>query len=76
LKFIATCNPYRTKHKIKSVEGLIKKNEESHKSQKLAYTVNPLPHAIMNFILNFGELSEEDERQYITKMLAKVEGLE
>mmetsp|Transcript_24211 Transcript_24211/g.21320 ORF Transcript_24211/g.21320 Transcript_24211/m.21320 type:complete len:164 (-) Transcript_24211:2175-2666(-) len=72
LRFVATCNPYkqRKRQKDSSAAGLVKENHDTHKQQKLVYTVNPLPHSIMNFVLNFGSLEPTDEKQYIRKMLA------
>ena len=39
--------------------------------KKLAYTVNPLPYSLLNFILYFGSLEENDEKRYIENMVEK-----
>ena len=80
LVFIGACNPYRmlkneeteeVKEKVKREEkeepnGLILKGV---KEKKLVYTVNPLPHSLLNFVFNFGNLTEEDEKRYIINMV-------
>ena len=35
------------------------------KSNNLVYTVNPLPHSLLNFVFDFGNLTEKDEENYI-----------
>ena len=34
-------------------------------NSNLVYTVNPLPHSLLNFVFDFGSLKEEDEKNYI-----------
>jgi len=70
VQFIATCNPYRLKKSGIEV-GLVKNTQDS-KTLSLAYTVNPLPHSLMNFVFDFGSLSKEDEILYIETMLRNV----
>ena len=38
-------------------------------NNKLVYTVNPLPHSLLNFVFDFGSLSREDEKKYIENMI-------
>ena len=64
--FIGACNPYRLS-KIDVVDGLNFKNEEL--SSNLVYTVNPLPHCLLNYIINFGSLSPKDEKKYIINII-------
>ncbi len=81
--FIGACNPYRQSKTIKEKVGLLanqahqeKKNLDQKEQQKLkkamnsslVYTVNPLPHSLLNFVFNFGRLTNEDEKRYIEKM--------
>ena len=40
-----------------------------HKVRNLAYTVNPLPLCLINYIFDFGNLSEENEEVYIKKFV-------
>jgi hypothetical protein len=71
IQFIATCNPYRMKRSNFEI-GLFSQNTSTNNSAKyLAYTVNPLPHSMMNFVFNFGSLSPEDEILYISKILTQ-----
>ena len=35
------------------------------KSNNLVYTVNPLPHSLLNFVFDFGNLTPKDEEDYI-----------
>ena len=35
------------------------------KNSNLVYTVNPLPHSLLNFVFDFGSLLPEDEKDYI-----------
>ena len=48
-----------------------KKNIENSKflNNKLVYTVNPLPHSLLHFVIDFGHLKEEDEEKYIERMI-------
>ena len=39
--------------------------KEKSKLNDLVYTVNPLPHSLLNFIFDFGSLKPEDEKKYI-----------
>jgi hypothetical protein len=38
-------------------------------SSNLVYTVNPLPHCLLNYIINFGSLSSDDEKKYIENII-------
>ena len=35
------------------------------KNNNLVYTVNPLPHSLLNFVFDFGSLTQKDEENYI-----------
>ena len=64
--FIGACNPYRKKSKKKLKGGLDYYNmKEQNKLNTLVYTVNPLPHSLLNFVIDFGALKVEDENKYI-----------
>ena len=65
--FIGACNPYRVS-KIDNFDGLKFKNEKNSISN-LVYTVNPLPHSLLNYAINFGSLSKEDEIKYIENII-------
>ena len=83
--FIAACCPYRQEEKnlMKSVRLNIKETHkelknlnqkkidimEKYTNNNLVYNVNPLPHSLLNFVFNFGNLTEEDEKKYIYNMI-------
>ena len=37
----------------------------SNKASDLVYTVNPLPHSLLNFVFYFGKLKPDDEKNYV-----------
>ena len=65
--FFGACNPYRILTKKMRTSGLVYYNmkETGNKLNNLVYTVNPLPHALLNFVFDFGYLQPEDEKKYI-----------
>jgi hypothetical protein len=66
---VAACNPYQkidSKIITKADTGLVQKKE--HTVRILVYNVNPLPHSLLNFVLNFGSLKPADEKKYIECM--------
>ena len=60
--FIGACNPYRKKTTEQETNALIKTQS---KFSGLVYTVNPLTHSQLYLVLNFGVLSQDDEKKYI-----------
>ena len=40
-------------------------NIKRKQNSNLVYTVNPLPHSLLNFVFDFGNLTKEDEDNYI-----------
>ena len=68
--FIGACNPYRLIEKKMKESGLVYYNmEEKNDLNNLVYTVNPLPHSLLNFVFDFGNLQEQDEKKYITNTI-------
>ena len=65
--FIAACNPYRPLLKKRKMDSLLVHKKAP--TNNLVYTVNPLPHSLLNFVFNFGNLKVEDEKQYIKSMI-------
>ena len=43
--------------------------KENNKLNNLVYTVNPLPHSLLNFVFDFGSLRKEDEEKYISNTI-------
>ena len=71
--FLGACNPYRIITKQMKVGGLVYYNtKEKNKLNNLVYTVNPLPHSLLNFIFDFGSLQPEDEKKYITNTIIDI----
>ena len=67
--FFAACNPYRLLTKQSDNIGLI--NKKKHIKRNYVYSVNPLPHSLLNFVFDFGNLKKEDEERYINSMVEK-----
>ena len=69
--FAGACNPYRKKRRKKGenqeneTTALIKEGSPLSK-QNLVYTVNPLTYTQLYYIFNFGSLTTENEKKYIT----------
>ena len=64
--FLGACNPYRIMDNKMKESGLVYYNiKEKNKLNNLVYTVNPLPHSLLNFVFDFGSLQPEDEKKYI-----------
>jgi len=66
--FIGAVNPYR-KAKQKLVGLKINNNNNTFEESDLVYTVNPMPHSLLNFVFDFGNLNPDDEKRYITNMI-------
>ena len=76
--FLGACNPYRILTKKMKESGLVYYNtKEKNQFNNLVYTVNPLPHALLNFVFDFASLQPEDEKKYIVStvktMMSKIE---
>ena len=68
--FIGACNPYRVKTTNKDIfYGITTSKKENQ--IKLVYTVNVLPHSLLNYVTDFGSLNEKDELKYINSMIQK-----
>ena len=65
--FIGACHPLRYGTKKELNYSL--KNKKL-KEKKLIYNVNPLPISLINFVVNFGSISPEDEKLYIKNMIS------
>ena len=71
--FLGACNPYRILRKRMRESGLVYYNmKEKSKLNNLVYTVNPLPHALLNFVFDFGSLLEKDEKKYINNTILSI----
>ena len=71
--FLGACNPYRVMLKKMRESGLVYYNmKEKNKLNNLVYTVNPLPHSLLNFIFDFGSLQPDDEKKYIRNTVISI----
>ena len=71
--FLGACNPYRILTKKMKESGLVYYNmKESNKLNNLVYTVNPLPHALLNFVFDFASLQRIDEIKYISNTIESI----
>lgn len=68
---LAACNPYRLQETKSVTSGLQMKNLDKRKKQELAYTVHPLPEAMLDHVWDYGILSDSDERAYIAAMIGE-----
>ena len=65
--FIGACNPYRILSKENLIDAVL--YHKNSVKKKLVYSVNPLPHSLLNFVFNFGNLKNDDEKKYIESMI-------
>ena len=71
--FIGACNPYRLLTKKMRESGLVYYNmKDNSKLNNLVYTVNPLPHSLLNFVFDFGNLQTKDEQKYIDNTIKSI----
>ena len=64
--FLGACNPYREiKNQMKKSGLIYYKKDEDNKMNNLVYSVNILPHSLLNFVIDFGSLKKNDEEKYI-----------
>ena len=71
--FLGACNPYRVINKKMRESGLVYYNKkEKNKLNNLVYSVNPLPHSLLNFVFDFGSLRPNDERKYIENTISSI----
>ena len=64
---IGECNPYRLM--LSKNEEIGYTNKKRHHIRNLIYTVNPLPLSLINYIFDFGNLREEEEKKYINSFI-------
>ena len=71
--FFGACNPYRVLNKKMRESGLVYYNtKEKSQLNNLVYSVNPLPHSLLNFVFDFGSLRREDEIKYIHNTIVSI----
>ncbi|KAK3603845.1 hypothetical protein CHS0354_042852 [Potamilus streckersoni] len=69
---MAACNPYKLRSEKKvltaGLQGKIKTDEMS----RLVYRVFPLPETMVDYVWDFGSISEKDEKAYVHSMIKNV----
>ncbi|KAL3859950.1 hypothetical protein ACJMK2_010129 [Sinanodonta woodiana] len=69
---MAACNPYKQRPEQKvstsGLQGKIQFDETSH----LVYRVFPIPETMVDYVWDFGSISEQDEEAYIYRMIQNV----
>lgn len=71
MRFLAACNPYKLRAQKMIPEnnvGLTRKQTNANNS-KLAYHVYPLPESIIEYVWDFGALTESDYIKYVEQMM-------
>ncbi|OUM64773.1 hypothetical protein PIROE2DRAFT_60449 [Piromyces sp. E2] len=66
IKFIAACNPYRLDTGEKEIIGLY--DETKYLDRQLVYNVYPLPHSLLNYVLDFKTPDDNDIKRYISNI--------
>jgi hypothetical protein len=68
---MAACNPFNviTKNDENDNELECKFEHEDDRNMRLSHRVNPLKTSILNYVWDFGALTEENEKEYIKRML-------
>ena len=65
-------NVNQAHNQLKQLNQKEKEEIQSNKGGDLVYSVNPLPHSLLNFVFYFGQLKSEDEQNYIKCIIRKV----
>ncbi|KAH7279889.1 hypothetical protein KP509_37G042500 [Ceratopteris richardii] len=69
LAVLAACNPYRHQDIENRTAGLQSSHETQSSQRWMAYKVQPLPEAMLDYVWDYGILSDGDEREYICAMI-------
>ena len=68
IRLIGTCNPYRKIKKGREKYGYIL-YDDNNDNNELVYLVQPLPQSLLYYVFSFGYLHEDNDFNYIKKML-------
>jgi hypothetical protein len=82
IKVLAALNPYRKRPNLDQIPGLVFRLHDSNVSDMiqasytdpmahLVYRVHPIPKTLLDFIFDFGSLSQDMEKLYIHSMISK-----
>ncbi|XP_067665929.1 uncharacterized protein [Haliotis asinina] len=71
LAIMAACNPYKTRKECNILTAGLVTKVKSDEQSKLVYRVHPLPERMVDYVWDYGSLTESDEKAYIGSMVAK-----
>ncbi|CAG9325373.1 unnamed protein product [Blepharisma stoltei] len=73
IAFLGACNPYRVSSNKNILENVgIQKERRMQNESKLVHVVKPLPGTMIDYVWDFGTLTHENVRIYISTMLDKI----
>ncbi|WAR05640.1 R213A-like protein [Mya arenaria] len=72
LKTVGACNPYKQRITLPSEAGGINTKLQNDPLSYLEYRVVPLPESVLQYVWDFGSLTEKDEHEYIHAMVYKL----
>ncbi|XP_071105125.1 uncharacterized protein [Haliotis cracherodii] len=70
LVVMAACNPYKIRSDQSIFTAGLETKVQADEKSRLVYRVNPLPESIVDFVWDYGSLSDSDETAYIKRMIA------
>ncbi|XP_048242688.1 uncharacterized protein LOC124148338 [Haliotis rufescens] len=71
LSIMAACNPYKIRKECNILTAGLVTKVKSDDQSKLVYRVHPLPERMVDYVWDYGSLTESDEKAYISSMVAK-----
>eukprot|EP01016_Furgasonia_blochmanni_P009771 TRINITY_DN14078_c0_g1_i2.p1 TRINITY_DN14078_c0_g1~~TRINITY_DN14078_c0_g1_i2.p1 ORF type:complete len:272 (+),score=44.32 TRINITY_DN14078_c0_g1_i2:64-879(+) len=69
IKFVAACNPYKLRNKNTVNSDVYLERGDEH---KLLHDVQKIPSSLIEYVMDFGSLTDEDKRKYIMAMVIPV----
>ena len=69
LKVMGACNPYKLRTESAISTAGLKGKVQTDELSKLVYRVLPLPERLVDYVWDFGTLSDKDEAVYIRRMI-------
>ena len=69
---MAACNPYKLRTESAVCKAGLTEKIKSDELSKLVYRVHPLPERMVDYVWDFGSLSDQDEALYIRRMINDV----
>ncbi|XP_046556922.1 E3 ubiquitin-protein ligase rnf213-alpha-like [Haliotis rubra] len=69
LVVMAACNPYKIRSDQSIFTAGLETKVQADERSRLVYRVNPLPESMVDFVWDYGSLSDSDEKAYIKRMI-------